>query len=453
MGMTALKAGAAKIDITPPLGTLINGDFINHYAQRVYDPLYVKALVFEDSDSALAIVVVDTCAMRREFLDEVKKEIFLHAGLSPERVLISSTHTHAGGALASLLLGAADIEYRKTVSAAIVETILTAQQSLRPAKIAFGSASAPEHLLCRRYKMDDGYIAPNPVTGSTDQVKTNPFGAEAKILQSAAPVDPEIGYMAVQEMDGTWISLLANYSLHYVGDWEKGTICGDYFGAFSRAIEHRLNIGNDFLAVMTNGTSGDVNIWDFQNPGRYPDGHHQKSESIGEALAERVYQSLHGLAWEEGATIATVYQEMTLPVRKASETELQTAKSMLEKASYEWMEMNSPERLKEVYAREQLLLDAYPDHINFPVQAIRIGKGIIGALGGEFFSETGLWLKEQINGPYFTVTMANDYVGYVPPEHEIEKGGYETWRCRTSYLGLSSEETIRKQLLNLTALL
>jgi neutral ceramidase len=44
--------------------------------------------------------------------------------------------------------------------------------------------------------------------------------------------------------------------------------------------------------------------------------------------------------------------------------------------------------------------------------------------------------------------MANGYFGYVPPEHEIEAGGYETWRCRTSYL--NSESRIRNKLLELT---
>jgi hypothetical protein len=82
------------------------------------------------------------------------------------------------------------------------------------------------------------------------------------------------------------------------------------------------------------------------------------------------------------------------------------------------------------------------------VQAIKIGRGRIGGLAGEFFAETGLWLKKQISETnYFTITLANGYTGYVPPAHEIELGGYETWRCRTSYL--NSEREIREKLLEL----
>jgi neutral ceramidase len=68
-------------------------------------------------------------------------------------------------------------------------------------------------------------------------------------------------------------------------------------------------------------------------------------------------------------------------------------------------------------------------------------------LGGEFFSETGLNLKKTNSAkPYFTITIANGYVGYVPPKHEIEKGGYETWRCRTSFLAEDAEEIISNEL-------
>ena len=38
------KAGAARLDITPSLGTLINGDFLPHRATYIHDNLFVKAI-------------------------------------------------------------------------------------------------------------------------------------------------------------------------------------------------------------------------------------------------------------------------------------------------------------------------------------------------------------------------------------------------------------------------
>ncbi len=62
------KAGAAKVDITPSLGTLINGDSLPHYARWIHDPLYAKALVMKSGDTMIAFVVVDIMAIKKNLL-------------------------------------------------------------------------------------------------------------------------------------------------------------------------------------------------------------------------------------------------------------------------------------------------------------------------------------------------------------------------------------------------
>lgn len=441
-------AGAAKTDITPPLGTFINGDFITHYANNIHDPLYSKALVLQNKNTVIALVVVDICIMPKDFLDEVKSDIQKQAGIDPKNILISSTHTHAAGSIEGILLGATDLPYRKKLRGLIVKSVQKAKQNLRPAKITFGSGEAPEHVVCRRYLMKDGYKSRNPVTGALEKVKTNPIGAENLIIQRVSQVDTSISYLAVKGMDEEWISVLANYSMHYVSDWPNGTITADYFGFFSNQIAAKLNAGDTFVGMMSNGTSGDANIWDFLQPDRYPSAFFSKSELIGTDLAEKVFQSLHNAEWESDPLLLVRYEEIAVPVRKPTSEELESAKQIIVDTDYEKVEADE-DGLRRLYAREQVLLDEYPDIVAVPLQAIKIGSGIIGGLGGEFFSETGLWLKKNISeSKYFTITMANGYFGYVPPDHEIEAGGYETWRCRTSYL--HSENRIRNKLLELT---
>jgi neutral ceramidase len=441
-------AGAAKTDITPPLGTIINGDFVTHYANFVHDPLYSKALVFRNHEITVALVVVDICIMPKDFLDEIKAEISKQEGIQIKDILISSTHTHAAGSVEGILLVASDLPYRKKLSQLILLSVRKAKQNLRPAKIAFGSVDAPEHVVCRRYYMKDGYEARNPVTGTLDIIKTNPVGAENQIFKRASKMDTGLNYLAVKGMDNQWISLLGNYSMHYVGDWPNGTICADYFGFFSGYIASKLGVAEKFVGILTNGTSGEANIWDFLQPDRYPKEYFKKSELIGKDLAEKVFQSVQKIEWEESPLLAARYEEITLCSRKPSLNELEQAKEVVAASDYENLSANE-EGLKSLYAREQVLLNEYPDTVLFPLQAIKIGSGIIGALAGEFFAETGLWLKDKISkDKYFTITLANGYFGYVPPANEIELGGYETWRCRTSYL--NAENEIRNKLLELT---
>lgn len=443
-----LQAGVAKVDITPPLGTLVNGDFITHYATQVHDALYAKALLFKSGGITVAFCIVDICAMRREFLDEVKQQVHKLTGILPQNLLISSTHTHASGSVESLLLGAADLPYRQKLPTLIVEAILKAQQNLVNAKVGFGSIDVPEYVLCRRYAMQPGYQAQNPVTGGLDQVKTNPFGAEDQIIGPVSQMDTEFCYLAVKNEQDEWLSLLGNYSMHYVGDWENGTLSADYFGEFSNQLKDLLNADESFVGILSNGTSGEANIWDFLNPGRFPKGNFEKSRLIGGDLAKRVAQSVSTIEWQNNIKVDARYAEVQVGLRKPDGSDLEAAKALVAQSSYEKLEGIDFSTMKQLYAREQVLLNEFPDTVNFPVQAIRIGNNIVGALGGEFFAETGLALKHEVNN-YFTITLANDYVGYVCPEHEIERGGYETWRCRTSCLEIAAEQKIRQELKSL----
>lgn len=122
--------------------------------------------------------------------------------------------------------------------------------------------------------------------------------------------------------------------------------------------------------------------------------------------------------------------------------ELRLAEDKLSASKFENLEIDE-HGVAMVYAREQLLLNEYPEmHISVE-QAVKIGNQIIGSLEGEIFTETGHWLKENLKGHnYFTVCLANTYDGYVPPAHELDNGGYETWRARSSFLDETAEDKI-----------
>lgn len=444
-----LLAGAAKTEITPPPGTFINGDFVSHYAQWIHDSLYSKALVLQHQDTTVAMVVVDICVLPKEFVDEVKTLITQETGINKENILISSTHTHAGGSVASVYLCAADLLYTQKLPALIAGSVVKAKQQLRPARVGFGSLDVPEHVRCRRYFMKDAYKPINPVTGDFDKIKTNPFGKEPYILKPESKPDPEVSYLAVQGTEGKWISILANYSLHYVGDWDNGTISADYYGVFAKAVKDKLRAGDEFTGIMSNGTSGNINIWDFGDGNRYPTGKFEKSAFIGNDIAEKLVQSLTHLEWEREPWLQVQYEELSLAVRKAPAGELEAAKKIIAESNYGSLQIDDA-GLRSIYAREQVLLNELPDSLPFPIQAFKIGEGIIGALGGEIFAETGLWLKANCSvKKYFTIGLANGNCGYVPPAHEFALGGYETWRSRTSKLEERAEEKIRVKQLQL----
>jgi hypothetical protein len=442
-------AAAAQVDITPPLGTFINGDFINHYARFIHDRLFCKTLVLKTPERLLAITVVDICEMPVHYVNEIKALIYKETQLAHDNIMISSTHTHAAGAVDGMLLSSVDMAYRQKLPGLILESVRNALKDIKPAKIAFGRTDVPEHVRCRRYVMKEGYLAENPTTGKPDKIKTNPFGAEQLIDRPAAATDPELSVLAVKGLDEQWIAVLGNYSLHYVGDWPDDTISADYFGEFGRQIKKALNAGDDFVGMMSNGTSGDVNIWDFMKTGNYPAGHFEKTKVIAGDLSAKAITALEHALWEMDPKLEVKYETVELTIRKPTAEQLSAAAKTVIETDYANLKLEDDGMFK-IYAREQILLNEFPDSCRLPLQVFRIGETTIGMLPGEFFAETGLWLKYKMAGKnYFTITLANGCEGYIPPAHELEKGGYEAWLARTSCLEENAENKIKNKLLTM----
>jgi hypothetical protein len=446
--MSSFKAGATQVKITPPLGTAINGDFYTHYVLQIHDDLYAKALFLQQADKMVLLIVVDICTMSQAYLDIIKSKISAECNIPASSIMISSTHTHAAGAVEEVYLGAADLQYRSYLIDLVVRSATMAQQQLRPAKIAHGEVDIPDYVKCRRYWLEPNQAPYNPVTGRTDKIKTNPFGLEEFIIEPVSETDSQLSFLAIKDLDDRWISILGNYSLHYVGDWPNGTITADFFGAFADHLTSKLRVPKDFVGIMTNGTSGDINIWNFDTTAE-KGGYFQKSILIGSALADQVVTSLQDCRWSNQVDLDIESIELTLTVRKPNQEELSEAENHLDTTALA-RDNYSREALTIIYAREQVLLDASPEVRTCLLQGIKIGEVKIGTLPGEFFAETGLALKKTFaHTPYFTIGLANGNVGYVPPMAQFALGGYETWRSRYSCLQPEAEDIIRSSLIAL----
>jgi hypothetical protein len=118
----SFRAGAATADITPrnappEAPSIVAGGFLEGRADRVHDPLLVRAIVLEDGGAEgqppvrLALVVVDTCMMPQSLIDEAKKLAAAQTGIPVERIMVSATHTHSAPAAMGCLGTRVDAPY------------------------------------------------------------------------------------------------------------------------------------------------------------------------------------------------------------------------------------------------------------------------------------------------------------------------------------------------------
>jgi len=201
-------------------------------------------LVLDDGRSKLALVVCDLLGVHKIVCDEACRLIQERTGIPPSHVMISGTHTHsASSALGSKSRFTYEPElddYQKFVAVRIADGVQRSFNTLRPAEIAFGQIDVPEHLNNRRWFMRPGSMPVNPFGETSELVKMNPPAGSPNLMEPAGPIDPQISFFAVREPDDKPISVLAAYSLHYVGGPGGLTISADYFGVFSEEMKRLL---------------------------------------------------------------------------------------------------------------------------------------------------------------------------------------------------------------------
>ncbi len=253
--------------------------------------------------------------------------------------------------------------------------------------------------------------------------------------------------IALREPQGRMIAVYSAYSLHYVGGVGPGHVSADYYGIFAERLRDELRVAAadpPFVAMMTNGTSGDINNINFREP-RPNAPAYERCRAVAEKTAREAARVVRGMAFRSGADLDAKAVELTLKVRKPTEEEKVRAVEIVAKAKGPIMR-----GLEEVYARETLLIDKYPDTVPVTIQVVRVGELAITAIPCEVFVEIGLKLKaESPAGKTFTISLANGYNGYLPTKAHHELGGYETWRARSSYLEVDGAEKILRAALRL----
>ncbi len=443
----SLRAGAATTNISPWLGMSINGNMHDGKAEYVHDELHARALVLDDGKTRLAIVVADSCMIPREVVAAAKERIRERSGLAADHVLISATHAHSCPTAGPVFQSNPDPHYLQLLALRIADAVQQGVANLVPARIGWGVGKNDRQVFNRRWKMKPGSIPADPFGRTSDRVKMNPPLASPELIEPAGPVDPDVSVVSVRASDGRPLALLSNYSLHYVGGVGPGHVSADYFGEFARRVETLLQAEKfdpPFVAMMTNGTSGDINNVNFRapRPRRTP---YEQIRLVAADLAQEAARVALTVGYHDRASLDARAADLMLGVRLPSFEEVARAEALVGHAKG-----SDLKTVEEIYARETLLLSKYPAHVPVTVQALRVGPIGIVAIPCEVFAEIGLELKARSPlKPTFTIELANGYNGYLPTKAQHALGGYETWRARSSYLEVDAASKISEKALEL----
>lgn len=422
-----IHAGASAVDITPtefPLN--MPGGFSANLAQSAHDPFFARALVLSDGTTTFAMVVVDSLGASPEVLDEAKEIASKKTGLSTDRMLICSTHTHSGPPSNTKEGSPPAVAYRKVLVNGLAESIVEAHAALQPASVGAASHPLPEEVFNRRWYLKPGKMPPNPF-GKMDIVKMNPPRSPDVLDRPAGPTDPDITVISVRNARRKPLALFANYSLHYVGAPPRGQLSADYFGEFSRLMPTRLRGGEEFVAMMSNGTSGDINNIPFTTT-RPPRERFEQIQIVARKAADTAWFAHRKIETHRSdAPLGMLQREVVLKYRRPSAEDVTAARKVL--AIKDKNEIGKLPRLAQNYARQVVrAAEREEDTLTVIVQAIRIGDLAVCAIPFETFVEIGLELKDRSPFPQtMVIGLANGRYGYLPTPEQHRLGGYETW--------------------------
>lgn len=444
-----LRAGAAMSNITPKMGVPLDGTIMQiGPAKHIHDELWARCLVLDDGDTKLAIAIVDNTMVSREIHDEAKRLVEEKTGIPPNHVCIAATHTHS---TPRAVIGLKDHdlhrEYLDYLAVKIADGVHRANNNLAPAQIGWGSFREPRYVHNRRWHVKK--TATSPFGEPNETVRMNPSRTDPALIKPAGPVDDEVFVVALKHREtGQPLAVLGNYGLHYVGGIPSGQVSADYFGVFADRIQQNWKADRltpPFVGILSNGTSGDVNANDFTKP-RQKFAPFERMTTIANDLADAAIKMIDELEFQSDVKLAATSVDLQLQVRKPDAERLDWARKTQ-------APKGTPIRLTrpQIYAREALQLADFPDAVQVPIQAFRIGDLAIAQSPCETFAETGLGIKASSPFPdsTFTIELANGYSGYLPPKPQFELGGYETWPARSSFLEEDAETKIREGLVDL----
>jgi len=397
-----MKAGVAKVDITPPAGVQMWGYFDRLTgAQGTLDPLYARVLVLEVGEKRLALVDLD---YGRTFgpvaIERIRASARNSSGIS--YVLVQATHTHAGPVIMD--------EYASGAppwESAAIEKI--------------GKAIEDAHARAVEARLGIGY-------GETyigyNRRRLNPDGTVTMFWRNqthvpTAPVDPTVSVLRVDTSDGNPLAVLVNYSCHpVVFGPDNLQFSADFPGVMTKTVEQAFGAtdlkdkgpryATPPLCFFLQGAPGDINVYDATTP--------LKEDAVG----KRDWSGRH--LGEEAARVAK-----TIKTEAAAEPSLEFVEDSLP-FHLRWNLEKLQQGLVTAFGAD--FLKTFAPRIradwDLPVATLLINKRLaVMTMPGEPFVDFQINWRDRCPLPdAFFLGYANGYYGYFPTMRAATEGGY-----------------------------
>ncbi len=236
-----LNAGIARQIINPPLG--INKAGLRLFAdpiQAIESDLTATVLVLRSGDVKVAIIACDLVVIPTETAYEIRQQVGEAIGVPPSHVMLNFSHNHSSPALPGWTVDSPDqarlkSNYQEKLFQWLVDAAQEADHKSEPARIGAGWGESNIGVY-RREAGTDG----RDVLG--------------EVLDH--PIDPAVGVIRVDDLEGKPIAVLFSYGSHPVTVGPLSMVASsDYPGAARQVVENSLG----GMAMFLQACGGNIN--------------------------------------------------------------------------------------------------------------------------------------------------------------------------------------------------
>lgn len=366
-----IQAGAAVVDITPPVGHALWG-----YAKRhdtpsdgILDPLRARALVLSVGDDRIALVSLDLGRPpTRRSTETIRAKVKEAVGI--EHLFLVASHTHHGPVIELDNWPTQQNSYVRQLEDKIAAVIIQAAKASKPARLGI----------------------------ATKQTALN-RNRHSKLADK--PVDRDLLVLRVEDQSGKPIAHAVNFAAHAtLLPMKTLKISADYPGVLADCVEKETGAPCLFLQ----GAAGDL------SPNAADDSH----VKFGHAVARQVLEMSRTIRCSDTEKPTLQVREETFQFKSRVDLSNLVLRAALYAAFYR--------ELIEFYVRE------YREGVR-PRLTVALLNEQIGFVGvsGEFFCGQALHLKRRARIEHlFFLGYCNDYQQYFPTIEAVAEGGYGT---------------------------
>jgi neutral ceramidase len=402
MAVSELRAGTARVTITPPVGIPLQGYDRGRPSEGIRDDLYARALVLERGDVRVALVCADVIGLEPASVSRTRDLIQDATGIPGTAVCLACSHTHAGPAVMLVCRrDPPDPDYTRTLERAMAGAVAMAARYTQPVvSVTHGEGRCG-------FNVNRRLLTPNGVV-----MRPNPEG----------PQDRRVQVVRLAGEGAAPPAVLFRYACHPTSlTGGNFRFSGDYPGGAARAIESLF--GGGTMAFFLPGCFGDLRPHLTTPDGNFRGATDAELDRLGRVLGAEVVRVAEECASDAPAgavddRLAAAAEPLALPyVDLPSAGALQRA---IEEAEMEPF-------AAEILARRER------GEVRVEVQAIRLGPVMLIALPGEVMNGIGAAIERSLEPTAIVMGYTNANPGYLCTAEAMAEGGYEPTCFMTSY--------------------